>query len=225
MKRLTLIIFLMLPLLVSAQKSEKDWANYGRYEKANADLVKSPAVVFMGNSITQGWYEAHPEFFDDNNFAGRGISGQVTSQMLSRFQSDVIALHPKAVVILAGTNDIARNNGYISLEHIAQNIESMIQLAKYNKIDVILCTVLPVKSYSWRKDLGDVSQTVVELNRKLETLADKYGCRWVDLYSQTVAEDGGFESGYTRDGVHPNAEGYRLMEQIIYPTLKRYVKK
>ncbi len=147
MKKLLILLVTVLPLVASAQKKDKDWADYARYENANASLAKAPSVVFMGNSITQCWYEMHPDYFNDNNFAGRGISGQVTQQMMSRFRADVIDLDPRAVVILAGTNDVARNNGYISLEHIAQNIESMIQLAKANRIKVVLCSVLPVKQY------------------------------------------------------------------------------
>ncbi len=222
---LSAIIILLLPLLAAAQDTEKDWAEYGRYAEKNAALAKAPSVVFMGNSITQCWYDAHPDFFDGNNFAGRGISGQVSSQMLCRFRADVIDLHPKAVVILAGTNDIARNNGKISNEHIAQNIESMVQLARANRIKVYLCSVLPVKTYKWRKDLGDVSQIIVELNGRLERIADKYGCRWIDFYTPTVNDEGGFDERYTYDGVHPTAEGYDLLESILMPELKKYAGK
>lgn len=225
MKKILMLLVVVLPLVASAQKKDKDWADYGRYEKANAALKKAPTVVFMGNSITQCWYEMHPDFFDNNNFAGRGISGQVTQQMMSRFRADVINLNPRAVVILAGTNDIARNNGYISLEHIAQNIESMIQLAKANRIKVILCSVLPVKQYKWRKDLGNVSWQVVELNKMLRKLARRYGCKWVDFYDPMVDRDGGLDRAYTKDGVHPTPKGYDLMEEIIAPKLKRYLPR
>ena len=120
MKKLILLIALALPALLTAQ--QRDWANYGRYAEANAQLTTPPAVVFMGNSITDGWDNAHPEFFTANNFACRGIGGQVTSQMLCRFRADVINLHPQAVVILAGTNDLAQNNGPIATQHIVENI-------------------------------------------------------------------------------------------------------
>ena len=225
MKKLLILLVAVLPLVASAQKKDKDWADYARYENANASLAKAPSVVFMGNSITQCWYEMHPDYFNDNNFAGRGISGQVTQQMMSRFRADVIDLDPRAVVILAGTNDVARNNGYISLEHIAQNIESMIQLAQANRIKVILCSVLPVKQYKWRKDLGDVSSQIVELNKMLKKLARKYGCKWVDFYSPMVDREGGLDKRYTKDGVHPTPAGYDLMEEIIAPKLKRYMPR
>ena len=120
MKKLILLIALALPALLTAQ--QRDWANYGRYAEANAQLTTPPAVVFMGNSITDGWDNAHPEFFTANNFACRGIGGQVTGQMLCRFRADVINLHPQAVVILAGTNDLAQNNGPIATQHIVENI-------------------------------------------------------------------------------------------------------
>ena len=120
MKKLILLIALALPALLTAQ--QRDWANYGRYAEANAQLTTPPAVVFMGNSITDGWDNAHPEFFTANNFACRGIGGQVTAQMLCRFRADVINLHPQAVVILAGTNDLAQNNGPIATQHIVENI-------------------------------------------------------------------------------------------------------
>lgn len=225
MKKLLILLVAVLPLVASAQKKDKDWADYGRYEKANAALTKAPTVVFMGNSITQCWDEMHPDYFKNNNFAGRGISGQVTQQMMSRFRADVIDLDPRAVVILAGTNDVARNNGYISLEHIAQNIESMIQLAKANRIKVILCSVLPVKQYKWRKDLDNVSWQIVELNKMLKKLARKYGCKWVDFYSPMVDSEGGLDGRYTKDGVHPTPAGYDLMEEIIAPKLKRYMPR
>lgn len=225
MKKLLILIVAVLPLVASAQKKDKDWADYARYDNANASLAKAPSVVFMGNSITQCWYEMHPDYFNDNNFAGRGISGQVTQQMMSRFRADVINLDPRAVVILAGTNDVARNNGYISLEHIAQNIESMIQLAQANRIKVILCSVLPVKQYKWRKDLGDISSQIVELNKMLKKLARKYGCKWVDFYSPMVDREGGLDKRYTKDGVHPTPAGYDLMEEIIAPKLKRYMPR
>ena len=118
MRKTAILLALALPLLAAGQ--QRDWANYGRYAAANAALTTAPAVVFMGNSITDGWDNAHPEFFTDNNFACRGIGGQVTSQMLCRFRADVIDLRPKAVVILAGTNDIAGNNGPIECGHIVE---------------------------------------------------------------------------------------------------------
>ena len=148
MKKLILLIALALPALLTAQ--QRDWANYGRYAEANAQLTTPPAVVFMGNSITDGWDNAHPEFFTANNFACRGIGGQVTGQMLCRFRADVINLHPQAVVILAGTNDLAQNNGPIATQHIVENIISMAELAMAAGIRPIICSVLPAGPRSSR---------------------------------------------------------------------------
>lgn len=146
MKRLV-ALWLCATVWLSAGGQSRDWANTGRYAAANAALAVRPKVVFIGDSITEGWYSAHPSFFDANGFAARGISGQVTAQMLARFQCDVVALRPRAVVILAGTNDIARNNGPIDEERIADNIRSMAELARAHGMRVFLCSVLPAARY------------------------------------------------------------------------------
>ncbi|MBR0338923.1 MAG: acylhydrolase, partial [Alistipes sp.] len=139
--------------------TQKDWAKFYRYEKLNAELLASgvrPDAVFMGNSITQGWAKRNPDFFTKNNFVGRGIGGQTTSHMLVRFRRDVIELNPRAVVIMAGINDIALNNGKITLENILNNIISMCELAKLHKIKVILCSVTPAYSFRWRPNVDFV---------------------------------------------------------------------
>ncbi len=206
---------------LDAQDIDRDWANYGRYEKANAELTKAPDVVFMGNSITQGWVEQHPAFFTENNYAGRGISGQVTAQMLARFRSDVLELKPKVVVILAGTNDIARNNGYVSMQNIAGNIASMAQLAQANGIQVVICSVLPASHYSWRPEITEVPQKIMELNAMLAEWASANGCTWVDYFGQMEDGNGGLPTELSKDGVHPTPEGYDEMERIITPVLKK----
>ena len=126
---------------LSAQTEKGDWAQFGRYAEANKQVQIPANVVFMGNSITDGWWPADSTFFIQHNFVDRGISGQTTSEMLVRFRQDVIDLHPKTVVILAGINDIAHNNGVISLEHVFGNLVSMAELAKVNGIRVIFCSV------------------------------------------------------------------------------------
>lgn len=136
MKFKSIISFFMI-LASAAMSYAQDWAKFGRYEDANGQIAVRPRAVFMGDSITDGWAQKDAEFFSDNNFVGRGISGQTTSHMLVRFRRDVIDLNPKYVVILAGTNDIARNNGEISLENIMGNIISMCELAKANRIPYV----------------------------------------------------------------------------------------
>lgn len=221
MKKTAFLLALALPLLAAGQ--QRDWANYGRYAEANAALTTAPAVVFMGNSITDGWDNAHPEFFTDNNFACRGIGGQVSSQMLCRFRADVIDLRPKAVVILAGTNDIAGNNGPIESEHIAENIVSMAELALAAGIRPILCSVLPAAQYPWRPEVESVPEKIRVLNDRLRQYAAERGLTWVDYYSAMDAGDGSMRSEYTRDGVHPTPEGYTVMEAVIRPALAEWL--
>lgn len=218
MKKHLFLLLAALPLFAAAQQPA-DWANYGRYAEANARLEKAPEVVFMGNSITDGWDDAHPEFFSDNNYACRGISGQVTSQMLCRFRTDVINLHPKAVVILAGTNDLALNNGPIAMEHIVENIVSMAELARAAGIKPILCSVLPAGKYPWRPEVEDVAGKIRTLNAQIKAWADANGVRWVDYHAAMDAGDGSMRSELTRDGVHPTRQGYDVMEQILVPVL------
>lgn len=218
MKKLLWICALAAPLALAAQQPA-DWANYGRYAEANARMEKAPEVVFMGNSITDGWDDAHPEFFSENNFACRGISGQVTSQMLCRFQADVIRLKPRAVVILAGTNDLALNNGPIEMEHIVENIASMAELARAAGIRPLICSVLPAARYPWRPEVEEVAGKIRQLNALLKAYADEHGITWVDYYSAMDAGDGSLRSDLTRDGVHPLRKGYDRMEQVILPAL------
>ena len=131
-------------------KKQREWAKFDRYESANARIKKAPAAVFMGDSITANWYSFRPEFFAENNYAGRGISGQTSSEMLVRFRNDVINLKPKYVAIMAGTNDVAENNGKIKLENVLSNIISMAELGRLHGIKVVLCSVLPASKIPWR---------------------------------------------------------------------------
>lgn len=207
----------------NAKKEDKDWAQFYRYAGKNDSLTMAPTVVFMGNSITDNWAKMRPDFFEKHNIAGRGISGQVSSQMLVRFHSDVVNLHPNAVVILSGTNDIARNNGYITLEHICDNIKSMCQLAKYNGIVPIIASVLPCAGYSWRKDLSP-AKDIKALNEMLKEYAEKNGFVYVDYYSMLVDKQGGLPECYTKDGCHPNEDAYKIMEEIVLKAIKPYVR-
>ncbi len=206
------------------KKQKSDWAQFYRYEEANKSLSQKPAVVFMGNSITDNWAKFRPDFFSKHNIAGRGISGQTSSQMLVRFQSDVIDLAPKAVVILAGTNDIARNNGKISLHHIFQNIVSMCQLAKHNNITPIIASVLPASSYSWIKSVKPAEDIKV-LNKMLYDYAKKNNIIYIDYYSALADDAGGLPEKHSKDGVHPNVECYQIMEDIVMKSIGKYIKK
>lgn len=215
------------PVSVSVElprlRSPKDWADYRCYAKQNSELKKAPKVVFMGDSITENWYENHPDFFDENNYAGRGISGQVTAQMLARFRADVIDLKPKTVVILAGTNDIAMNQGYVPLEHIYGNIVSMAELAKANGIEVVLSSILPADGYSWSWEVSRerAISSILELNSMIKAYAKKNGIKYADYFAAMVDENNAMIKEYQNDAVHPNAAGYVVMEQVIQKTLKK----
>lgn len=208
---------------VPAVDREADWAGFGRYEADNKALTHAPKVVFMGNSITDVWATMRPGFFTDHGFVGRGISGQTSSQMLVRFQEDVIELKPKAVVILAGTNDIAQNNGTISVERIFKNIKSMCQLAKANGIRPFIASVLPAYAYSWNKSVAPAEE-IAKLNRLLKDYAVGAGITYIDYYTPMVDDRGGLRADLSKDGVHPTAAGYGVMEPIALKALKKYVK-
>ena len=213
---------------VASAQGDGDWADFGRYAAANAEQKAAairPDVVFMGNSITQGWADSHPEFFAGNNYAGRGIGGQVTAQILARFRPDVLELRPKAVVILAGTNDIARNQGFVALENIAGNIVSMAELARAHGIEPVLCSVLPAAGYPWRPEITGVAAMVVELNGLLADWACENDCAYVDFWSAMADADGGLPENLAYDGIHPTSEGYDRMEQVIAPLLKNFRRK
>ena len=197
----------------------RNWARYDYYAAANAEQAKGAKAVFMGNSITQGWLDSRPEFFAKNDLVGRGISGQTTYQMLARMQSDVVDLAPEYVVILAGTNDMACNDGVISKHHIVENIKSMCEIAKANGIKPVVCSVLPVYEYPWRKELGLMADHVRELNVLLKDYATQSGALYVDYHSATQDERGGLPEHLSHDGVHLKADGYAIIEGVILEAL------
>lgn len=229
MKRVGLILFISFITMFLCESSySQDWQGLSRYKNDNEKLglpsSKEKRIVFMGNSITDGWSKARPEFFAGKPYINRGIAGQTTPQMLVRFRADVINLKPAVVVILAGTNDIAGNMGTSTLEMIEDNILSMTQLAKVNGINVILCSVLPVLDYPWRHGL-EPADKVIALNKKLKVDAEKYGMIYVDYYSVMVNEKKGMKSEYSEDGVHPNVEGYKVMEPIVEKAIAEALHK
>ncbi len=196
-----------------------DGANFRRYAKANArTAAKPPRAVFMGDSITDAWARVRPEFFAKNNFVGRGISGQVTSQMLVRFRRDVVDLHPKTVFILAGTNDVARNAGYISEENIAGNIISMCEIAKANGIEPIICSILPAAQYKWRPAVKSV-RPIKQINATLKDYAQKNSIKYLDYYSALADENCGLSPERAKDGVHPTPACYAEMEKMVLDIL------
>lgn len=209
------------PIMFSAVVSAQDFANYAKYEMQNQQILSkniAPNTVFMGDSITEGWFSTDPSFFTKHNFVGRGISGQVTSQMLLRFREDVINLKPKRVIILAGTNDIAENQGPISLDKVFGNIVSMVELAKANNIKVVLCSLLPAYEFGWRKNMHPADK-VIALNKMIESYAKKHNIPYVDYHSQMKDSRNGLDKIYTEDEIHPTEKGYEKMESILMKSL------
>ena len=200
--------------------AQRDWAGFGRYAEANKALSATKAV-FFGDSITDAWANRDcPEFFSEHGFVGRGISGQTTSHMLVRMRRDVIDLHPKYMVLLAGINDIAQNNGAIDVENVFGNIVSIVELCRANKIKPILCTVFPTTHIPWRREVENVPEKIGQLNDLLREYARTHRIPCVDYFTPECFVDGRLRTDLSRDGVHPTVEGYAIMQEVILPLLK-----
>ena len=200
-----------------SDRLHNDWANLAKYRDANAKAGvptgNETRVVFMGDSITEGWVALDGNFFASNGYIGRGISGQTTPQMLVRFRPDVIDLKPKAVVILAGTNDIAGNTGPSTPEMIEGNLKSMAELARANGIRVVLASVLPAYDYPWKRGM-EPAPKIVALNKWLKDYAAETGAIYLDFYTPMADARGGLKTDLSPDGVHPNAAGYAIMDPL-----------
>jgi lysophospholipase L1-like esterase len=224
MKNLKFIFGILLLSMIGEFSYAQDWAELNHYGNENANLglplSGENRIVFMGNSITEGWSMICPNFFSGKPYINRGISGQTTPQMLVRFRADVIKLKPAVVVILAGTNDIAGNTGPSTLEMIEDNIISMAQLAKGNGIKVVLCSVLPVFDYPWKPGLNPADK-IVTLNQMIKNYAEKNGIIYLDFFSSMVDERKGLKAEYTSDGVHPNETGYKVMAPLAEESITK----
>lgn len=197
------------------ERLHNDWASLCRYRAENATLRRPtvPRVVFMGDSITELWKLAHPDFFGEN-YIDRGVSGQTTGQMLLRFRQDVIALKPTVVHILAGTNDFAGNGGPTTLEAIKNNIASMADLALANDIRVVLGSVPPAGAFPWRPTVLEPAQHIVEMNESLRRFARERNLIYVDYHEPLADERDAMKQTFSNDGVHPNRDGYSVMEPL-----------
>ena len=220
----------VLPIIMSSAihaADNRDWAQFNRYAEANAALNSNPDVVFMGNSITDFWPAKSPEFWADNaGFVGRGISGQTTCEMLVRFRQDVINLHPRVVVILAGINDIARNNGKISLVNVLGNLKSMTELARAHGIKVALCSVVPCSRFPWRPEIKP-AMLVKHLNGMIEQYVAGLASDevvYVDYYTPMANAEGGLDADLADDGCHPTPKGYAIMERVVLEALAGWLK-
>jgi lysophospholipase L1-like esterase len=206
--------------------SLEDLAGLKRYAADNAQLPETEKgrVVFFGDSITDAWGRSSGTFFPGKPYVNRGISGQTTPQMLVRFRQDAIDLHPEAVVILAGTNDIAGNTGPSTLEMIEDNLRSMADLARANGIHVILASVLPAADYPWRKGLEPAAK-IKALNAWIAKYCAEKKLTYLDYYTAMAGDDGGMKPGISRDGVHPNAEGYAIMGPLAEKAIEKTLRK
>ena len=204
----------------------EDWPQLGRYRADNAALAPAregaQRVVFYGDSITDSWGRSADtgEFFPGKPYVNRGISGQTTPQMVVRFRQDVIDLHPAAVVILAGTNDIAGNTGPMTPKMTEDNFRSMIDLAKANGIRVIVASILPAADYPWKTGLAPASKIKI-LNDWLKGYCVVHSVTYLDYYSSMVGQDGGMKPGISFDGVHPNAQGYAIMAPLAQAAIDK----
>jgi lysophospholipase L1-like esterase len=211
------------------EKWLNDWPNLARFADANAALPppvpKEQRVVFMGDSITQGW--KLDEAFPGKPYINRGISGQTTPQMLIRFRPDVVDLKPAVVVILAGTNDIAGNTGPMTLEQIEENLASMVDIARANGIRVVLSSVMPV--YPAEKKLQFFQERppekIVALNQWIRSYCERMRIVYLDYFSAMAGEDGLMKRDLADDGLHPNAAGHKIMAPLAGAAIAKALKK
>ena len=206
------------------EQFHNDWANLGRFREDNKKIGFPAAgedrIVFMGNSITEGWSRTDPDFFSGKPYINRGISGQTTPQMLIRFKPDVVNIKPSVVVILAGINDIAGNTGPSTLEMIEDNLSSMVEIAQANGVRVVLSSVLPAYDFPWRPGL-EPAEKVIKLNVWIKKFAETHKCVYLDYFTPMSDEKHGLKTEYSQDGVHPTMTGYKIMEPLVEEAIKK----
>lgn len=241
MKALTLLFtILLLAMQINAQqvlskeemdninKLKTDWPDLDRFKEDNTNLaLPAPGenrVVFLGNSITIGWIDWDPGFFKDKPYIDRGISGQTTPQMLIRFRQDVVDLKPAVVIILAGINDIAENTGPSTLKMIEDNLSSMCEIARANDIKVVMSSVLPANIFPWRKSINPADK-VIALNQWIKEYTVQKNIVYLDYYSVMVDDEKGLKKELTYDGVHPNLEGYKVMEPMAEKAIQEALSR
>ncbi len=228
MKGSTDILLVILFIVFFQNINAQDWPDLNRFREQNKNLglpaKGEQRVVFMGNSITEGWPNKDPEYFDNPSYINRGIGGQTTPQMLLRFRADVIDLQPKLVIILAGTNDIAGNTGPMTLEQIRDNIISMAELAKVNGIQVIISSVLPAYDYVWRPGL-EPNIKIPKLNAMLKDYAENNGFLYLDYFTAMADDRNGLPKELAEDGVHPTKKGYMIMRNLAEDAIIKALNK
>jgi len=225
MKKSTFIIILL--AMCFSGYAQKDWFRFNDYKADNERIIANkdyPEVVFMGNSITENWAFFHPDFFTSHNFLGRGIGGQTSAHMLVRFKTDVIDLQPKAVVIMAGTNDVAHNEFWVAPEQVVNNVISMCELAQAHDIIPIISSIPPCTAFVWRPEIKNAGQTIVNINKELRAYAEANGFVYVDYHTALADENMGFPKTLSEDGCHPNPDTYFTMEEMVLEAIRQVVK-
>ena len=206
----------------------EDWANLSYYKEENLKLVREgtkEGIIFMGDSITEEWGRIMPEFFSNKQYINRGIGGQTTPQMLIRFRQDVIDLNPEAVVILAGTNDIAGNTGPSSVKMIIDNLMSMAEIASKHNIQVFMSSILPVFTYPWNKSIIEPFKKIAEINNFMKDFSNRENLVYVDYHSHMVDSRPGLKLELTTDEVHLNQAGYIVMSKIVKRVIRDRFKR
>ena len=219
---------ILMLLTMSLFGYSQDWFRFNDYKADNERIIAEktyPEVVFMGNSITENWAYFHPEFFKDNNYCGRGIGGQTSAHMLVRFQSDVIDLHPKVVVIMAGTNDVALNDFWVAPVQVVNNVKSMCTLAQAHGIIPIISSIPPCKAFVWRPEVKDAAQTIVKINKELKAYAEANHLVYMDYHAALADEQHGFPKNLSDDGCHPNPDTYYLMEGMVQKAIREVLAR
>jgi lysophospholipase L1-like esterase len=200
------------------RRGATDWAGLCRYQAANAQQKSGSArIVFIGDSITENWLLADPDYFS-GSVVNRGIGAQTSAQMLVRFRADVVALRPAVVHILAGTNDVAGNNGPLRPRDFQNNIESMVEIARANGIRVILGSIPPSAAFSWQPSMRPAPR-IEALNDWLKEYAASKGLRYVDYHAALRGGAGELKAALGNDGVHPNRDGYAVMKRLAEAAL------
>ncbi len=210
------------------ERMKIDFGNLARYKEANKKVIAPKTnenrVVFLGNSITEAWANQDSVFFQNNNYIGRGISGQTSVQLLLRFRQDVLALKPKAVVLNVGTNDIAENTGPYNQDFTFGNIQSMAEIAQVNGVKIILSSVLPATKFEWRLSLGNRSAMIIDLNKRIKAYSDQNKITYIDYHSALKNQQNGMNPDLAEDGVHPTMKAYKIMETLANQAITNALK-
>lgn len=224
---LTLFLMIKLSSPMEAQVNALEFAQLNVFQNDNIAIKNTdrPKAVFFGNSITEGFVNALPDFFEINYFVGRGISGQTSAQGLLRFRKDVLELNPEVVIINLGTNDVAENTGTYDEGFTLGNITSMVELARANNIRVVIASVLPASNIYWRPTVENPAEKIVSLNQSLKMLADQYGAVYLDYHTPLKNQQNGLDKEMAEDGVHPTVKCYKIMADLAEKAIKNAIAK